>query len=220
MTSNNSFQTDLASIEEHYSNLLVIHGDSAAAVQWRDQITQERRFEILTQVGNLHNAKVLDFGCGTGHLLHFLRSQLHFNGEYVGYDLSHNMIAAARQKFPEARFEQRNILTEKLSEDFDYVLISGVFNNIASDNWGLMTTLLKQLFQHTKKGLAFNALSTYVDYFDPHLFYVNPEEVFRFLKEYLSPCVTLRHDYQIKPGVIPFEFSAYIYSVELEPKKS
>ncbi|KGF72808.1 hypothetical protein DO97_04900 [Neosynechococcus sphagnicola sy1] len=167
--------------------------------------------EILLQIGELRTCKVLDFGCGTGHLLTLLKSKLNFHGEYVGYDISPEMITIARQKFPDIKFEQRNILTDGIPETFDYIFASGVFNNQLTDNWGWMTTLLTKLFSHTRIGVAFNALSTYVDYYESNLFYVSPEEVFRFCKSELSPCVTIRHDYQLKPGVIPFEFSVYVY---------
>ena len=90
------------------------------------------------------------------------------------------------------------------------MLASGVFNNAGADNWGMMTTLLGELFKLCRKGLAFNCLSTYVDYQDEGLFYVEPERVFAFCKQTLSPSVTLRHDYRVKPGVIPFEFTVYV----------
>lgn len=213
------FQRDLSLLRQHYSRLLKEHGDSPQGVQWTDRQTQELRMAILTEIGDLRSAKVLDFGCGTGHLLAFMQRHLAFTGEYVGYDLSAEMIATAQKKFPGARFEQRDILAEGVPEDFDFVLISGVFNNRIGDNWGLMTSILRCLFPHTRKGLAFNALSTYVDFFDPGLFYVSPEKVFRFCKEQLSPCVCLRHDYLIKPGIIPFEFTIYVYRTEVKPRK-
>lgn len=169
--------------------------------------------KILTDIApDLRTAKILDFGCGTGHLLTFLRQRLQYSGEYVGYDLSATMIAKAREKFSNVRFEQRDVLeSASIEEHFDYVLSNGVFNNHVADNWGLMTAILRRLFPHARKGLAFNALSTYVDRVDPDLFYVSPERVFKFCKEELSLRVTLRHDYLVKPSTIPFEFSAYVY---------
>jgi SAM-dependent methyltransferase len=213
------FQEDLSRLSEHYSRLMQQHGDTPPGVQWRDRQSQERRLTILTEAGDLRSAKILDFGCGTGHLLTYMQRELGFAGEYVGYDLSARMIATAKNKFPQIRFELRDILTDGIPEDFDYVLVSGVFNNCVKDGWSLMTKLLSTLFQHTRTAIAFNALSTYVDYCDPELFYVNPESVFRFCKEQLSPCVCLRHDYLVKPGIVPFEFSTYVYKVELESRK-
>ena len=69
------YQSDMALIERHYSDLLRQHGDSPQAVQYRDRETQELRFKILAEAGLPADAKVLDFGCGTGHLLACLRQK-------------------------------------------------------------------------------------------------------------------------------------------------
>lgn len=206
---------DLRDTRAHYARLLRAHGDSPQAVAWRDAATQERRMAVLAEVGDLRAARVLDFGCGTGHLLTFLREQADFRGQYVGYDLSGEMIDVARRKFPGVQFEARDILESGVGADFDYVLINGVFNHRLDDNWGLMTAILEQLFPHVRRALAFNALSTYVDYAEPDLSYVNPERVFRFCKQRLSPLVTLRHDYLVKDGVVPFEFAVYAYQTTI-----
>ena len=88
------------------------------------------------------------------------------------------MINFAREKYPEARFELKNILIENITEDFDYIFISGTFNDSTGNNWDWMRECLIKLFPHAKIALAFNNLSTYVDYFDDHLFYIKPEKVF------------------------------------------
>jgi SAM-dependent methyltransferase len=210
-----SVKDELANLGAHYSRLFATHGDSPEAAQWRDRSSQEVRLEVLAGVGDLRDAKILDFGCGTGHLCAMLDAK-GLRCEYVGYDLSQPMIDFARQKHPRARFECRDVLSEGVAEDFDYVLISGVFNNQVSDNWTLMTSLLRTLWPHARRGLAFNNLSNYVDFLDEGLFYVEPERVFRFCKEQLSPCVTLRHDYLVKAGVVPFEFTTYVYRTGID----
>ena len=217
--SDHPYQNDLSQLSQFYSRLFREHGDSPQAVQHKDLQSQELRMKILTEVGDLGSAKILDFGCGVGHLLSFMRENLGFAGEYVGYELSEEMVRVARKKFPESRFERRDILAQGVPEEFDYVVINGVFNNVVSDNWGLMTELLGRLFPRTRKAMAFNALSTYVDFFNPGNFYVSPEKIFRFCKEQLSPCVTLRHDYFTKPGIVPFEFTMYVYRTDIEPRK-
>lgn len=214
-----SYKNELASLRKFYADLLEKYGNSAQAVQHKDRVSQERRMEILVEVGELRSAKILDFGCGTGHLLNFMQKENDFVGEYVGYDISPEMIATAQQVFSLGRFEQRDVLAEGIPEKFDYVLVNGTFNNRLEENWGLMTSLLKALFPHTRIALAFNVLSTYVDFLNPGNFYVSPSQIFKFCKEELSPCVTLRHDYQTKPGIVPFEFTVYVYQTEIEPRK-
>jgi SAM-dependent methyltransferase len=211
---------ELDRLAASYSDLACRLGDAPEATQWRDRATQERRMRILAEVGDLSTAKVLDFGCGTGHLLTVLREGCGFAGEYVGYDLSAEMIRLAAAKFPEARFACRNIFVDGVGEDFDFVLISGVFNNRIGNGADWMGAALSLLFARTRKALAFNALSTYVDGFDPNLAYSSPERVFAFCKETLSPLVTLRHDYCVKAGVVPFEFTVYVHRTEIPVRRN
>lgn len=211
---------DLQRLGAHYGQLLAEHGDSPAAAQWADRETQEERFRILAGVGDISQAKILDFGCGTGHLLAYLRRCHGFRGEYVGYDLNAAVIACARAKFPDARFACRDGLSEPLEEDFDYVFISGVFNNKIGDNAALIRTVLPNVFAHTRRALAFNALSCYVDRFDDGLYYAEPESLFRFCKENLSPLVTLRHDYCVRPGVVPYDFTLYVHRTPIAVRKA
>lgn len=211
-------QDDVERLERHYAALFSREGDSPQAAQWSDRATQERRFALLAEIGPAADAAILDFGCGTGHLLEYLRRERQFTGEYTGYDLSAEMIAAARGKFPGVTFERRNIFADGVDGDFDYAFISGVFNNPVADNEKFMHDVLRLLFQHVRRGLAFNALSAYVDFFDANLSYKSPEQVFRFCKEALSPLVTLRHDYLVKPGVVPYEFTIYVHCSDLKPR--
>lgn len=195
---------------EHYDRLLRESGDTPAAAQWADQATQDLRLNILCEIGDLKSAKVLDFGCGMGRLYELLSAE-GFKGEYVGYEIAPELAAAAHKKHARARFERRDILSEGINEDFDYVLISGVFNNKHSTSNDYMQAVLKALFQRTRKGLAFNGLSTYVDFFAENLNYMDPADVFARCKAELSSAVTLRHDYQLKANVIPYEFTIYVY---------
>jgi SAM-dependent methyltransferase len=200
----------------HYNRLYGEHGDTAGAAQWSDVATQDRRLSILCEIADLRDAKLLDFGCGTGRLYALLTSR-GFAGTYVGYDVAKDLIEAAQSKFPEARFECRDVLSQGVDEEFDYVLISGVFNNKHSRSIDYVRDILLMLFRSVRKGLAFNALSTYVDYFDGHLSYYDPSALFALCKTELSPKVVLRHDYLLKEGVIPYEFTIYVYKTPLRP---
>lgn len=216
--------TDLDALAAHYASALERHGvDSSEAVQWSSRETQERRFQVLAEVVPpevLRQASVLDFGCGTGHLLTWLRRAHGYEGRYTGYDISPEMIEAARavhEGDAQATFEHRDVLREGIDGRFDLVLVSGTFNNAVTDAWGFVTDLLRPLAAASDVALAFNALSTYVDYTTDGLTHLCPEDVFRFCKEELSPRVSLRHDYQIKDGVIPFEFTVYVHASDLAP---
>ena len=192
---------------KHYRDLLIKHGDSPEASQYSNRETQEKRFEILVQIGDLEGKKILDFGCGTGHLATYLKKQ-GIKSIYTGVDIVEELFQIARQKHPEHTFCRFSDIS---NEKFDYVIISGVFNNKIDDNRSFYRNTIQQCFSLSLKGLAFNMMSFYVDFFDPELFYEKPEVVFKFIKQNISPYITIRNDYQIKDGVIPFEFATYVY---------
>jgi SAM-dependent methyltransferase len=207
----------LDALREHYAAKVREHGDSPAAVQWADRETQERRMDVLAAIGDLRDAKVLDFGCGTGHLLTHLEAHAGFRGEYVGYDLVPEMVELAAAKFPHARFEVVDVLSDppdapEKPEEFDYVLVNGTFNNEVNDNWTLLTDLLRALVARARRGVAFNLLSTYVDFRGEGLAYFEPERVFTFCKQEISPYIVLRHDYEVRPGTGPYEMTVYAYT--------
>lgn len=194
-------------LRAHYRNLLAKHGDSAESAQYSSRASQEKRFEVLAQVADLSGARVLDFGCGTGHLATYLSAR-GIKVRYTGVDVVEEFFEVARRKNPRARFGR---LRDFAGEKFDYALVSGVFNNRRPGNRRFYQDSLKALFRRCTRGVAFNLLSTYVDYQQDDLFHESPERALRFVKTELTPFVTLRHDYEVKPGVIPFEFTIYAY---------
>lgn len=204
-------------LADHYNSRVEQHGYAPEAVHFSSWETIEKRFEVLLAgFPEFRTAKILDFGCGIGHLYGHLQ-RLGFSGEYVGYDIAEGMITLARSRHPNVRFEHRNILTGLPNERFDLAFISGVFNNTIGCNPDFMELSLRALHDIVDTGLAFNALSCYVHYRDEGLHYFDPMHVFDFCKQELTPRVTLRHDYELKSGVIPFEFTIYLFKSASKP---
>lgn len=193
-------------VHAHYRKLLQAHGDTHEAAQYSSRESQEARFRALTEIADLRGKKVLDFGCGTAHLATYLKEH-GIDCDYVGVDFVTEFFPFAREKHPQHRF---GTWEEFRGETFDYAFVSGVFNNKTDENEAFYKRTVEEIFSRVRMGFAFNMMSTYVDYFDEGLYYVSPESVFGFVKT-LTPFVTLRNDYQVKPGSIPFEFSIYAY---------
>lgn len=206
-----------SNLKLHYEKLFVKYKNSFKTAQQSSRGTQEKRMLILTDKINFKKKnKVLDFGCGTAHFYNFLVKKKSFQGYYTGIDIAENIIKFNKKNFfsnKKVKFYCGDILEKNFlkKEEFDYIFISGTFNNQNSNNWIWMKKTLKKLFFSTKKALIFNNLSTYVDYNDKDLFYVNPEKVFKYCKKNLSYFVELRHDYKIKENILPYEFTTYVY---------
>ena len=203
-----SYDTNINYLKELYASKISKYGDSPEGACWSSAETQDKRLEILTQIAPLHGKKVLDFGCGTGALAGFLKRH-NITVKYYGCDIVESALKIARSKYPDCFFGK----FEDYSDDtFDYIFVSGVFNNKLSDNKEYYESVLRNLWGKAGEGMAFNMMSYYVDYYDAGLFYEKPENVFDFVKREISPFLVIWNDYLIKRDVkVPFEFAVYVY---------
>lgn len=199
-------------LQDFYREAILKFGDSAEGAHWSSKDSQNKRFEILLNIAPMKNLSILDFGCGSGAMLDYINSRKDFsNISYTGCDILPEALEIAGKKYkglPNVRWGEFKDFSDEM---FDYILVSGVFNTKMDNNEEYYQDYLKKLWKHASKGLAFNMMSSYVDYYDSELFYEKPEKVFAFVKNNLSPYVVLRNDYQVKPGTVPFEFAVYVY---------
>ncbi len=198
-------------IKNHYETLWAKHGDTVETAQYSSRESQEARFAILSEVADLNGLRVLDFGCGTAHLATYLKRK-EVQCHYTGVDVVDAFFPAARAKHPEHQFDRWEELG---NQRFDYALVSGVFNNKMDDNLGFFKTWVTRLWERCDQGLAFNLMSTYVSYQQNDLWYVNPEDVFCFMKT-LTPFISIRNEYVVKDVNVPFEFAVYAYKNPLK----
>ncbi len=110
-----------------YNKSLKNYGDDARSVHWRTE-SQLYRFNVLSEIDNLENASILDVGCGKGDLFGFLLAK-GFRGSYEGIDINKNLVQLARKKYPNAKFRVVDITKARKIKMYDYILVSGMFNN-------------------------------------------------------------------------------------------
>jgi SAM-dependent methyltransferase len=163
---------------------------------------------VLTGISDLTNKTILDYGCGTGHLFEYLSERKIKIKDYIGIEILPEFLNVSKQKFPSSTFLESLLGCTK---SFDVAIVSGTFNDLVSNNRTFWERAISDLFSRCNEGLAFNMMSKYVDYENPKLFYEDPGYVFSYVKEKLSPFVTLRHDYLCKDDSVPYEFSVYVY---------
>jgi SAM-dependent methyltransferase len=173
-------------------------------VGWNSRRNQESRFEALAGVADLQGQKILDLGSGLGCLYGYLRNK-GWRGDYSGFDLLGVMTKESKKRFPDVRFETRDVLSSPLEEQWDYVLISGVFNHRVRDNWGWIEQMVGRLKPLARKGLAFNLLSNEQGEWDPELFYANPQELERRAREWSGG------NYKMVTGYLPGDMTVYLY---------
>ncbi len=198
--------------KEKYEKHLAKHDPNSPEAT--HQVGKEKvwlRFKILSQIANLNGIKILDFGCGTGLMLDFLKENFK-DFEYHGWDISEKMIQISQKRHPGAKFLVYDVLKDELSgynNFFDYILINGVFNlkagaKIETHEAWLKEILLK-LWTLCKGGIAVNFLTEYVDWQEKELYYCPIEKIMYFCVKNLSRWFEIRHDYE------RWEFTMYIY---------
>lgn len=190
-----------------FDKTLQLHGDRPEAVGWSGK-GQNLRFEDLLNIDNdIRGKKVLDYGCGKGDFYQFLKDK-NIPVSYTGFDINQHLISLANIKFPEAEFREFDIEEDRLSENFDYIFLCGVFNLKVAGINETIRNVLKMLFEHCNTALAFNALSDRSLNKDFQLHYVSPEKILQFALKELSPHVLLKESSNSD------DFTIFVYKKE------
>ncbi|MCG3772918.1 MAG: hypothetical protein JW384_04142 [Nitrosomonadaceae bacterium] len=198
-----SIATVLGKIKDLYSENLKANGIISTAVGWNTPESQNLRFEKLTSIISDRSALVTvnDYGCGYGAHLRYLERAGIRVAEYNGYDLSDPMLDAARTNLGDFTGELNLVCSSEISTLSDYSFVSGTFNvrfGFGDAPWkAFIQSKLDDLNRFSRRGFAFNLLSTYVDWQEPHLFYGDPCYWFDHCKRNYSKRVSLLHDYPL-----------------------
>jgi len=198
----------LGDIARVFSRTVKTFGKSPAAVLWKNAEGQQLRFEVLAgilsdQPFSAH-ISINDFGCGYAALFDFLddlpgTSDL----SYYGYDISKDMIAAARQRTRDRR--AHFIEASKIDKAADFTFVSGTFNlklKVPDNPWNAyVKESLAGLWSVSNKGLAFNMLDMNHPKQGEGLYYADVNEFMDFCRG-LSANVTLIDDYPLHEWTI------------------
>jgi SAM-dependent methyltransferase len=193
----------LVHVTNHYELLLAKYGPGVKAVDWRDEEQRNLRFEVLSQAGNLQGCSIADVGSGLGDLYGFLQKR-GWHVKYTGFEMIPRFVTIARERYPSAEFIEAEFLSMYIERKFDWVFLNGSLN-VRFDGIEQFThKVIEKMYAICNRGVAFNLMSTYVDFQKVDTAHNDPEKIFRFCKS-LTRFVTLRHDYY------PWEFTTYMF---------
>ncbi|MET0428928.1 MAG: methyltransferase [Microvirga sp.] len=181
-----------AEVGRYYAGKLKRFGPSPPGVDWSCQPTQELRFiQLLKLCAFDRPATLNDFGCGYGSLFGFLQRRFpHADIDYLGIDLSPQMILAARKgcHHPSAAFHTG---TES-PRTADYTVASGIFNVMLGHPVAIwehfVATTLTHFSRTSRHGFAVNFVSRPGPGQDdaPGLYCTEPQRWVAFCKDQLG----------------------------------
>lgn len=192
----------IKAIEQYYKEKIQRFGPVPQGVDWNGNESQIIRFDQLTKIINEKSAdfSLLDYGCGYGALLDYLIDH-RTNVRYTGYDISIDMIEAARALHNKKTAQWASGTSDLIR--YDYVIASGIFNvkeGVNNDAWeAYMKETLSEMNDLSIKGFAFNILTEYSDpeKMKNYLYYGSPAKLFDYCKATFTKSVALLHDYPL-----------------------
>jgi len=193
--------------KKHYKKTFIEHGPTAQGVDWKNKDEANIRYKIILNIIRNNNTSLLDVGCGYGGLLKYSKKEK-ININYTGIDLVKEMINEAKKQNPKNKFINANILEYNPKNKFDYVIANGLLTQkLSSSNKEMekfMFDLINKMWDISKEGIAFNILTTQVDFKNKGNFYYDPAKMIKYTSNF-SRFFKIHHDYPM------FEYTFFLY---------
>jgi SAM-dependent methyltransferase len=200
-------------LHDHYKTAFLAYGATSQGVDWgpHEHAAELRQDQMLKVAKKLIVGTLLDVGCGYGALADRIDAQ-RLQLEYTGIDVVEEMVLAARARHPSRNFLHGDFLTYGGKEKFDFVVCNGILTQKLAATTLQMNhyarRLIAALFETCRVGVAFNVMSTYVNYQVDNLYYRNPAELLAWCMSELTDSVLLDHSYPL------YEYTIYLYRKE------
>lgn len=202
---------------EHYGRTFSVHGATPEGVDWgpdpADHLLRLDRMLAVLELGNQQDTQptLLDVGCGYGSLLDLIH-QRGLSLTYTGIDLCPQMVEFAKSKHPHHEWLVGDVLTMDTQRHFDYLICNGVLTQKLSasihDMDLFLRVLVSKMFDLCNIGIAFNVMTTHVNFMAPNLYYRNPVELLGWCMSALTPRARLDHAYPM------YEYTVYLYRAD------
>lgn len=206
--------TITASFAAHYAAAFDRHGPTAKGVDWGDEPTARLRYEKMLAVipqqllASGVNLSLLDVGCGFGGLAFYARER-NVPVQYTGIDVAQNMLEFGRNNLKSAKFVHGDFLDTSYVREFDFVTCNGILTQKLTASIAEMEIyskkIIERMFSACKIGIAFNVMTSRVNFVRDNLFYKSPVEMVSYLLSEISSKIRLDHAYPL------FEYTIYAF---------
>jgi len=188
---------------QFYETLLAKYDHTYKVLNWGSEDSQKARFKVLSEIGIQKGDSLLDVGCGLADLYSWLESNIG-QIDYHGIDITPGMIASSKKRFPFLPLNVGTIFDFDINKShFDYVFACGIFYLNENEPAKYLQATVERMFAISKKGIAFNCLSSWrIDQSEGE-FYADPALTLEFCRM-LTTKIVLRHDYH------PGDFTIYM----------
>jgi len=198
----------------HYADTFARHGPTSRGVDWGEReadlhLRYDRMLDVIDPDAS-REVSLLDVGCGYGGLLPYARSR-GYQLTYTGIDVVEPMIAWAKQHITDGRFVVGDVLdTDALDADgYDYIVCNGILTQ-KLDTPGLemdafAQRLIRRMFELCRAGIAFNVMTTAVNFHSDNLYYRSPAELLSWCMAEVTRHFRIDHAYRL------YEYTLYLY---------
>lgn len=199
-------------LAEHYGQKFEEHGATPRGVDWGSEADLKIRYDKMLEVipAELKTAglSLLDVGCGYGGLLAHAREK-GFQIQYTGIDAASNLVDAGRMQHPESQWIHGDVLTLNSEPTYDFVACNGILTQKLHTSQDAMdayaNTLAKKLFAICRRGVAFNVMSTHVNFTKDNLYHRDPAEFLGYCLREITWDAKLDHSYPL------YEYTIFLF---------
>ncbi len=208
---------------DYYAKTFEEHGATAKGVDWNDESELLVRYQKMLDVTDKDfmpqtdgAMTLLDVGCGWGGLAKYIKDT-GANLQYTGIDVVEQMTLKGQELFPESNFICGDVFGLADKHKYHFVLCNAIFTQKLdisnSDMEAFSKKLVTKMFALCQHGIAFNMMSTHVNFMVDNLFYKDPVELLSWLLQEVSPRVRLDHGYSsLASGKGRFyDYTLYVY---------
>ena len=180
-----------------YKSALKKHGANAKGLNWNDDYSQLKRFEVIHALiqDDIEDRDIMiDAGCGFGDFYTYI-SDYH-DIHYIGYDIVEENVQIAKERINQS-IMIKDILHEPL-DTAEFYIASGSMNILNRFETFLF---IERCFTQSRKGFVFNL--PYGKDESKNFNYFLPQEIKHFAKKFNCEVIT-------KSGYLPHDFTIYL----------